>query len=646
MTEARPAESSRMPLAIYLSAAIVTGIVVSWWAILLLSVELLLVATLLRLGRVPRRLPAWVAVIGVGRLIAVMAFAAVHDERFRWLASLAPTELGELVTPQLALAGLHELAAGISLRAWVAAVLALLVAAWSTLRSRERWYAPVAAAGIVPLLLLVDRPLREEAAPALSPPAALASAIGLYSLELPATATVTAIPPRRLPSEARYDEVLLVVLESVGAPNLGDHLARHPEGAFARLWESGLRLQKVIAASNVSHMAQPSLLTSQEFTRGVGRHLYVLPSARAGWSFPAHFAAKGWLTFFESSQDETWLGMSTITLEQPWTHARHALDLPPEAVYADACGTRKALDSGTLVRIETLLESARGPRFAYVNLQNTHFPFIAEEALDQEIAEVGFYCREFLDLPPEKLDVVRRRYELALDATLNRVADFARRHPEALVIVTGDHPEHLVAGPGFGHSKTAIAEETDSFALLLGPDIPSRSISSTISALDLLPTVVGLVNPRDLEVLPMGLLQGVDVLRELGEGVAFTTSYGLGAPQYAAVGSEARLEVAWEGRVCRGTELRCEALAEALSFWVSCKTAFHSTPRPLDVFDSCTRVARGSVVNDTDLVDGSLGRESAAATGEGRPAIEPTELTRAGQVTRPRSRAVVRSPPR
>jgi hypothetical protein len=584
-------------LAVYVTTAILASVALPYWAALILALELGLVATLLRRRVVSSRVLDWGAALGTVRLVFSVTFAALRSEQVSWLTALGPAGWRELPTAELVFAGVQELFSLLPVRAVVAVPLAFLVAVWSKRRADGGWQASAVAAACLPVLMLADRPFHEGLTPEEARPVALESNVGLYSIDVPAGAMARFSPPEGLSSEGRYDEVLLVVLESVGAPNLQEHLARRPDGAFARLWRRGLRFERVIAASNVSHMAQPSLLTSQEFTHRVGRHLPFPRSARAPWSFPAHFAAKGWQTYLESSQNETWLGMSAITLDQPWTHVRHAIDLPTDAVYRDACGTVKAFDSGTLARLEAVLEAARGPRFAYANLQNTHFPFVAEElpageVVHEALASTSFACGDFLDLPAEKLDVVRWRYDLAVDMSLERVAAFAERHPEALVIVTGDHPEHLIAGRGFGHSKFAIPAETDTFALLLAPDLPSRRVEETVSALDLLPTIIGLVNPDDYEPLPPELFQGVDVLRRVQPTVSFTTSYGLGAPQYAAVDDASRLQVSWDGRWCSGSETGCEELARALSFWVSCKSAFHARRHPPNVFEACTRLAR------------------------------------------------------
>lgn len=120
--------------------------------------------------------------------------------------------------------------------------------------------------------------------------------------------------------------------------------------------------------------------------------------------------------------------MSAIALDQPWAHVRYALDAPIGTTYRDACGTRKAFDSGTIARVEALLDSAHGRRFADVNLQNTRFSFVFEQPHPQEIASVGFFCKEFSIFPLEKLEAVRRRDELAVvDESLERVAELARR---------------------------------------------------------------------------------------------------------------------------------------------------------------------------------------------------------------------------
>ena len=579
-TAAPPARGALLLLTCFLGLGGLAGLLGEGWG--RGAALILLVVGGAALGRWGWRTRA-LALLLVGA-VAALGLSLVGLPPIARLLALGLDGLGPLLKPSMMVAGTGALVDRVGPPIWAALVaipaLGLLLARLPA----PRWAGCAAAVGVV----LLTPPLRW--------PETGAAPLGLVSrLPQPAVTLGELTPrqrPSRLPTEGRWSKVLLVVLESVGAHNLQAHLTRVPDGPFAQLWARGRRLTRVVATANVSHMAQPALLTSGEYTRRLGAHLPFPKEALISWGFGWHFAAKGWSTVLASSQDERWLGVSRSSLAQPWTSRRHAVDLPAgdPARYRDACGTEKALDSATLAHLEATLAATPGPVFAYLNLQNTHYPYV-NESDPAGPTHSDLRCGDFTALPAERLAEAQARYAHALDEQLDRVAALVAAHPDALVLITGDHGEHLIAGEGFAHSKHAIPEETNTFALLVGPGLDPGELSEPVSALDLLPTVAALVSPADLAALPRDLLAGTDALAPDAPRFAPTASYGLGTVEVALEDRRGRVTLTETSTTCDAPD-GCAGLTATLGLWLACKTRYAADGGEASGLDPCARLAR------------------------------------------------------
>lgn len=400
-----------------------------------------------------------------------------------------------------------------------------------------------------------------------------------------------------LPELPRVDgpDVFLVVLESVGRENLARHVENHPDCVFARLFEHGVHVPSVVATANASHLAQPSLLTSHDFTRRPTPTLSAEPPPHGLLTMPAYFRAKGYRTLMVSSQDERWLGMDRITLQGPWDLRLHSPDAfaGPQSLYRDACGVEKVLDSHTVDRFVREVESVRGgaPVFAYLNLQNTHFPFVLEDSPPNPRLPEAL-CSDFASMPEDRLEEFADRYDLALRETERRLLRVREAFPDALLVVTGDHGESFVAGKNFGHAKSLAEAEMTTFALFHGAGLEPARVDAPASSLDLLPTVITLVDPADHDRLPAALLSGRSLRGTDGwsrEGPVFVGSHGFGA-EFAAVLGEVKVRY-MRSRPERCSRLddqdleaedpRCVETASALVDWLSCQTQFYDRRRTL-----------------------------------------------------------------
>jgi hypothetical protein len=349
---------------------------------------------------------------------------------------------------------------------------------------------------------------------------------------------------------------------------------------------------QVVSVANVSHLAQPAILTSHNFIRRAGRHLQPSAEPYPVYSAAAYFHDKGYRTLMVSSQDENWLDMDSIILAQPWDSIAEASRLPRNdpSLYEDACGTHKVRDSRTVRRFADELAAALrdGPAFGYLNLQNTHYPYVLEHEPPLPMLP-AFSCADLQDFPAQRLPEAIKREQLTLLNTERRLAKLVQQFPDAMFAFVGDHGEHLVAGRRFAHSKSAVPAEIDTFLFLLNSGLPPTRVDEPISTLDVLPTLMGRVDAADVGRIPRGMLAGRDVLagdRFHRSGPLVTTSSGLGEPSFVLRSGPVAYELLSDSERCtrNGAAIpsqtpECRDAAVAVERWLSCTVRFEELAR-------------------------------------------------------------------
>lgn len=468
----------------------------------------------MRATALPRAIAAWlVSGLGTAEVARSVLLGGLPQTVTGGVASAAFVKVGAELGPHLVIVG----------------IVAAIVAA-----SGRRWLVPVALS-----LAPVGVP---RAGPGFGLPA---------GIPVPAPLPVPAQPGPFAPSRQGF---VLVIMESVGT------LPR-PSGPLGAAWDRGLVFPNVIAAANVSHLAQPSILTGRDFTRGLGRQLHFPADPPSTWGFPSYFHAKGLATHLVSSQDEHWFGMATVTLAGPWSTARDSAGLDDGVSgYRDLSGTHKIRDQHTLEAAARLLDL--GPSFVYLNLQDTHMPYVLA---DGHLGSLTL--KDWFDMSDRRLAVVAAEYLAARQRNLDAVGELIAAHPDWTFLVTGDHAEVLEAGERFGHGKSLRPEEVTTFALWVGPGIPAGVIPRRISGLDLLPTTMGLLG----DAVPDGFFDGVDA-RTAAPRTLFSSNHGTDEAGYAAYGADA-----WAERDATGTCTGdCTTMDAALQAHMACLAAYRS----------------------------------------------------------------------
>lgn len=597
----RPEAHSPAPIrvvSIYLLCVVLMAAVSDpMWKVALVA-ELALVAWFARKERLTARATRALAMVAGGRFVIggiVALFAHPISAAFN---GLTPGDLLALARPRMVLAAADILWSLTPMGVLFCILFALTAMPAMRHRGRGGWPAFVAVGLTIPLMAAFE-PVNTRA-PRSFDAEKLGKMVGLKPFPLDPQQLSPRIRPEALPSAGATPDVTFVLLESVGALNMLEYLQRHPDSRFARLVERGMYFERVLSLSNASHMAQPGLLTSQEYSTGINiRNARVPIPPLPAWGFAEHFRAKGWLTRMLSSQDETWLGMNAVTLSPAWHFVRHAQDATDlDTTYIDACGTRKVYDSVTFdMHVETLADEPR-PLFTYLNLQNSHFPYIVESE-GEDAARTELECKDQHFGPAWKLMLARRQYDRALDESLERLATHMEAHPDTLFVLTGDHGESMLPGESFGHAHEAIPEQMETFGLFVGPGVEPMREKRSISSLDLLPTTIAIVSPQDLAMLPQDMLQGIDA-RTYGNRrrVQISVSYGLQPTSYAVDVDGVWLQLTAEMIRCQdraGEELdveHCRINRDALAHWLSCKTAFYAQEDHAQWYEPCWRLTR------------------------------------------------------
>lgn len=592
---------SRRPLAapvLYLVTLVLTAAVLTPFWRFALVVELVFVAW--RISKRPtgkwcsRLLALW----GGVRLAVALPIALFAHPVSAPLHGLGARDFVGFLQPQMIVAAFQILASMIPFGLLFAVLFAFVALPLARERGKADWVAFAFVASLIPLLVLFEpietrniKSFRREA---------LVDAVGLRAFDMATEELGVRALPSSLPTDATVQRVTFVMLESVGSLNVLAHLERVPDGPFAHLIERGAFYERVLSASNASHMAQPAALASREFSRGVSIESAKVPeSPLPHWSFARHFKAKGFRTVMVSSQDETWLGMNAVTMSPAFDEIRHAPDETDHSLtYVDACGTRKVFDSETMRRYAKVIEEESGPLFTYLNLQNSHFPYIVEsetsDALRSELT-----CSDQHFGPAWRVALARHRYNQALDASLERLAHAIASEPGTLFVLTGDHGESMKGGLDFAHAHSPIPDQMETFALFIGPGVEPGREPQSISSLDLLPTTIAMVSPDDLATLPRDLLQGIDA-RTYGQRprLQLSVSYGLQPTSYAVDSGPYWYRASADEKRCERNRHEvvplehCTVHQEALSHWLSCKEAFFARADHRDYFEPCWRLTR------------------------------------------------------
>lgn len=517
------------------------------------------------LRRHPERVPIR-RLITIGVVLGAIGWVLGPTDAATMLRSFLrrPADYVRDLGPGMLEGAVRTVAASVGGDTWLIPALAVLVGLLAGRLGPRAWVIPAAS---TPLFLLTAGlatlvPTTPEARWA----ASLPDAEPVPPLPHPPEPTLGPLPGKK---------IVVISVESIGADAIRRELETSPDGGLAALIRRSVFFPTAITAANVSHLSQPSIFTSHDFSHGLVRWFAPPDPAPVLTSMARYFHAKGLQTHFRSAEDESWLRMDNVMLTgQPWTSAREPVDI---GKIPDPCGVLVALDSAVLAEVDTLLTSSPPEGlFTFAITQDSHWPYILEDAPDR--FDTRAQCWWFVDLPAEELPNAERRYRAAVHETFERLARLVAAHPDTVFVLAGDHGEAMEAGRGFGHGKSTSLVEVQSFLMVIDPATAPALRPEPISLLDTFPTLIGRVAPEDAATMAP-LLQGQDAIAGR-KGPILTASHGFGEVEFALFAPPAAARRGPNTLRCDGPAAACDAADATLIRWLRCIDSYYADPPP------------------------------------------------------------------
>ncbi|MCC9654240.1 sulfatase-like hydrolase/transferase [Rhodopirellula halodulae] len=147
----------------------------------------------------------------------------------------------------------------------------------------------------------------------------------------------------------------------------------------------------------------------------------------------------------------------------------------------------------------------RGPRLAVLYLYATHAPFEVDLSVTQDEPAASRHYP--LPFGPNHRPAVWNRYRNAARSVDRILAPLLQRQ-DCIVAVVGDHGESFLDDGTIGHGTRLSAVQTQTPAIIVGPDVVPKTVAATTSHADLLPTLLSLC---DVSVSDSGCFDGRDL---------------------------------------------------------------------------------------------------------------------------------------
>ncbi len=304
-------------------------------------------------------------------------------------------------------------------------------------------------------------------------------------------------PPRletRLHPKGRVHVILLLV-ESWRFTSVSPELTPKLDKWMKR----GLVLEQHYSGSNTSHLGMYSILYARNpllYKRDLSFHeppLFTQLFRQAGYDcrMMAGSAFSGW----------KWLErfLSVPTFDEKWVN-------PPDKTSWEYWIVS---DKEMIGSLPERLRKAEKPQFIFCFPQGTHFPYAYPPEFELRkpvLAKVGI--QDFASATPE---MIRNRYQNSVSYLESEIDEMLSRLDleNTVVVVTGDHGEAIWEDHTLAHGTRASEIQTHVPCFILGHGIEPGVIRTATCHMDILPTVMHLVEGRNVE-LPES--QGRDLL--------------------------------------------------------------------------------------------------------------------------------------
>ncbi|MFV1986819.1 MAG: sulfatase [Gemmatimonadota bacterium] len=423
--------------------------------------------------------------------------------------------------------------------AFAVAVVEGLRAARSRLRGRAAYAITMAAVLMIPASLMlpsligwdsVDGFVRARRATATGPLLRLAAdfqsrsaanADPIFKAVIPVTDVAplitleeyaTGIPAAALSDSALRSNVLIVVVESLRPDQLvAFGGARSAMPTVDGLASTGVRFLRHYTQASHSDYADPTILSSHFPLRSATYHIYPESPPYPRVLIYDILAALGHRAAIFSSQNEGWGGMKYFLDTGSLDRFLHSETYEGETYVPDrdggfaswASGSKKSGkidDRFTVGEAIDWIGESDVPFVAYVNLQNSHVPYVVPADFDAPFGsgKVSFPIR-FGSFPPDSVDAVKDLYASSLayvDSQIARLVEFldeSGRLENTIVIVTADTGQAFYEH-GFTSHGSALYDEVMHVPLVVvAPGLEPSDYTLPSQHVDIPPTVLGLL---------------------------------------------------------------------------------------------------------------------------------------------------------
>lgn len=332
-----------------------------------------------------------------------------------------------------------------------------------------------------------------------------------------------------LPAEKRLNVIVLLV------ESLRPDVLRSTGGAIDvmpaldALARESRRFTRAYAESSHSDYADVCPMSSHYPLRSSAHHYYPKNPSYPRVLIYDVLKALGYRTAIVSSQNEQWGGMynylDTGSLDR-FFHAEtfHSTVVDPE----DTVFSKWAKDYGHSGKVDdryTIDEAIRWigesekPFFAYINLQNSHFPYRTPDDFPKRFAPYAIdFPYTFGSFPLEKMEVVKNRYRNSLaymDAQFARLLDFLRktgRLDRTILVVTGDNGEAFYEHGSAAHAGPVYEEAVRVPLVVHGPGVAEGDDDRIAQHIDVPPTILGALGAPQHPSF-----QGIDLLHSAAD---------------------------------------------------------------------------------------------------------------------------------
>jgi arylsulfatase A-like enzyme len=340
--------------------------------------------------------------------------------------------------------------------------------------------------------------------------------------QLPLSSWVASLDRGRL----RPHNVVLVLFDSAQPTvlrSLGGSVDVMPR--VDELAKRSLRFSMYAQASH-SNYADPAVLSSHYPLRDPRHHDYPPSPPYPRVLIFDVLKQLGYRTGLVSSQNEHWGNMHHFFSTGGLDHFFHSESLAgaavPDADPGFAAWAKQWGRSGKLDDRDTIDEAIRfvgqapadQPFFLYVNLQNSHFPYHTPDDFPRRFRpDTIDFPYAFGNYPREKVEIVKNRWRNSLgyvDFQIGRLLDHLHRTKaldRTLLVIGADNGEAFYEHETVCHAGAIFDESVRVPVILHGPGVEPATYPGLSQALDIAPTVLGL-----LGLPPHPSFQGLDLL--------------------------------------------------------------------------------------------------------------------------------------